>query len=135
MIKNLIKDLGAQLSGAILTDKLTTGIYATDASVYRKVPFAVAFPKSVEDIKKIILFAGKHKIGLIPRTAGTSLAGQCVGDGMVVDVSRHFTQILNLDEGKKQVTVQPGVIRDELNQFLAPYGLFLAPIPLRPIGA
>ncbi len=66
-------------------------------------------------------------MGLIPRTAGTSLAGQCVGDGIVVDVSKHFTKIISLDEEKKQVVVQPGVIRDELNQYLDPYGLFFGP--------
>ncbi|MEO9890983.1 FAD-linked oxidase C-terminal domain-containing protein, partial [Aurantibacter sp.] len=67
------------------------------------------------------------KIGIIPRTAGTSLAGQCVGEGLVVDVSKHFTKILNLDIENKTVTVQPGVIRDELNQYLEPYGLFFGP--------
>ena len=80
-------------------------------------PLAVAFPKTINDIQKLVVFADTHKIGLIPRTAGTSLAGQCVGDGIVVDVSKHFTKILDLNKEKKQVTVQPGVIRDELNQF------------------
>src|SRR5690606_5907522 len=85
---------------------------------------AVAYPRSVADIKKLIHFAKENHIGLIPRTAGTSLAGQCVGDGIVVDVSRHFTNIIALDEKNKRVTLQPGVIRDELNQYLKPYGLF-----------
>ncbi len=88
---------------------------------------AVAFPKTIGDIQKLLEFANTHKIGLIPRTAGTSLAGQCVGDGIVVDVSKHFTKILYLDEEKKQITVQPGVIRDELNQYLKPFGLFFGP--------
>src|SRR5690606_350574 len=96
-------------------------------SVYRKIPMAVAYPKTEGDIKKLILFAGEHKIGLIPRTAGTSLAGQCVGDGIVVDVSKNFTKILSVDVNKKQVTVQPGVIRDELNLYLEPYGLYFGP--------
>ncbi|GGW26180.1 FAD-binding and (Fe-S)-binding domain-containing protein [Arenibacter certesii] len=121
---NYIKD---QLEGELFIDKLTTTLYATDASVYRKIPMAVAYPKNETDIKKLILFAKENKIGLIPRTAGTSLAGQCVGDGIVVDVSKHFTEIRSLDTDKKQVTVQPGVIRDELNQYLAPYGLFFGP--------
>ncbi|NNE01884.1 MAG: FAD-binding oxidoreductase, partial [Eudoraea sp.] len=85
-------------------------LYATDASVYRKTPLAVAFPKSEEDIRKLILFADQHGIGLIPRAAGTSLAGQCVGEGIVVDVSKHFTKILHLNKEEKSVTVQPGVI-------------------------
>ncbi|WP_192878005.1 MULTISPECIES: FAD-binding and (Fe-S)-binding domain-containing protein [Arenibacter] len=121
---NILKD---DLEGDLFVDKLMTTLYATDASVYRKMPMAVAYPKTEEDIKRLILFAGEHKIGLIPRTAGTSLAGQCVGDGIVVDVSKNFTKILSVDVDKKQVTVQPGVIRDELNLYLEPYGLFFGP--------
>ncbi|NHF60042.1 FAD-binding protein [Flavobacteriaceae bacterium TP-CH-4] len=127
MDKNLLKQLGSSLEGRLLNDSLTKALYATDASVYRKIPLAVAYPSSVEDIKKLIHFANEHRIGLIPRTAGTSLAGQCVGDGIVVDVSKNFTNILQLDVERKQVKVQPGVIRDELNLFLKPYGLFFGP--------
>ena len=119
--------MGQRLEGDILTDNLSKTLYATDASVYRKIPEAVAFPKTVEDIQKLVIFASDNNIGLIPRTAGTSLAGQCVGDGIVVDVSKHFTKIVNLDKQKKQVTVQPGVVRDELNKYLEPSGLFFGP--------
>jgi len=125
--KSLLKDLDKKLVGTLLWDGLTTTLYATDASVYRKLPTAVAFPKSIEDIKVLIHFATTHKIGLVPRTAGTSLAGQCVGDGIIVDVSRHFTKIFDLDRDKRQIRVQPGVVRDELNQYLKPYGLFFGP--------
>ncbi len=116
-----------ELAGELVFDSLSTALYATDASVYRKIPMAVAFPKTPDDIRKLIYFATNNKIGIIPRTAGTSLAGQCVGDGIVVDVSRHFTKIIHLDVDKKCITVQPGVIRDELNQFLQPHGLFFGP--------
>ncbi|WP_273274985.1 FAD-binding and (Fe-S)-binding domain-containing protein [Maribacter polysiphoniae] len=119
--------LRQELAGDLLTDNLSTTLYATDASVYRKIPKAVAFPRNVGDIKKIVEFASKNNMGLIPRTAGTSLAGQCVGDGIVVDVSKHFTQIIDLDVANKRVTIQPGVIRDELNQYLEPHGLFFGP--------
>ncbi|MCB0456318.1 MAG: FAD-linked oxidase C-terminal domain-containing protein [Flavobacteriaceae bacterium] len=108
-------------------DNLHLQLYATDASVYRKLPLAVAFPKTEEGIQQLIQFALENKTSLIPRTAGTSLAGQCVGEGIVVDVSRYFTQILSVDTERKTVTVQPGVIRDELNTYLEPYGLFFAP--------
>lgn len=123
----LLSRLDKDLQGNLRIDELSRTLYATDASVYRKKPLAVAFPKTIEDIKKLISFANEHKVGLIPRTAGTSLAGQVVGDGIVVDVSRYFTKILDFDEKKKQITVQPGVIRDELNQYLEPYGLFFGP--------
>ncbi|MGB3774588.1 MAG: FAD-binding oxidoreductase, partial [Leeuwenhoekiella sp.] len=121
------KELQSHFEGTIVTDTLHQHIYATDASVYRKLPLAVAFPKSEGDIQKLIHFAKSYKTSLIPRTAGTSLAGQCVGDGIVVDVSKHFTSIVSLDESNKTVTVQPGVIRDELNRYLLPYGLFFGP--------
>lgn len=127
MNKNLLKDLSVALKGELLFDELSKAIYATDASVYRKLPTAVAYPKNEEDLKKLLAFANQNNIGLIPRTAGTSLAGQCVGEGIVVDVSRHFTKIVSLDKDKKQVTVQPGVVRDELNQYLKPFGLFFGP--------
>ena len=127
MHKKLLKDLQKRIKGELKFDKLTTALYATDASVYRRLPMAVAFPKTIDDIKKIIAFASESGVGVIPRTAGTSLAGQCVGDGIVVDVSRNLTDIISLDQEKKQVTVQPGVIRDELNQYLLPHGLFFGP--------
>ncbi|MCX2719669.1 FAD-binding and (Fe-S)-binding domain-containing protein [Lentiprolixibacter aurantiacus] len=127
MQKNLFTKVSNALEGTIHWDDLSRKLYATDASVYRMVPEAVAYPKSVADIQLLVHFASEHKIGLIPRTAGTSLAGQCVGEGIVVDVSRHMTSILDLDLDKKQIRVQPGVIRDELNQYLAPYGLYFGP--------
>jgi FAD/FMN-containing dehydrogenase/Fe-S oxidoreductase len=124
----LLQNLASQLEGEIKFDSLTKTLYATDASVYREIPLAVAFPKTASDIRKLILFAKENKTSLIPRTAGTSLAGQCVGNGIVVDVSRYFTKILEFNKEEKWVRVQPGVVRDELNQFLKPYGLFFSPI-------
>ncbi|MEM9000836.1 MAG: FAD-linked oxidase C-terminal domain-containing protein [Bacteroidota bacterium] len=122
-----LNTLASALEGTLHCDLLSKSLYATDASVYRKVPTAVAYPKTVRDIQRLVHFATEYNIGLLPRTAGTSLAGQCVGDGIIVDVSRHFTKILHLNEEKKQVVVQPGVIRDELNRYLKPYGLFFGP--------
>ncbi len=122
-----LEQLENSLEGELKIDKLSKVLYSTDASVYRKTPLAVFFPKNDNDLKKIIQFANNNAIGLIPRTAGTSLAGQCVGEGIVVDVSKNFTKIISVDEEKMQVTLQPGVIRDELNQHLAPYGLFFGP--------
>ena len=128
MIDNSNLDtLHNSLSGDVLFDNLQKSIYATDASVYRKIPLAVAFPKDKKDIKTLIDFAIKNSITLIPRTAGTSLAGQCVGDGIVVDVSKHFTDIISFDEQAKKITLQPGIVRDSLNLFLKPFGLFFGP--------
>ena len=122
-----LKELREILEGEIYYDDLIKSIYATDASVYRKLPLAVAYPKNAEDLKQLIKFAKAHKTSLIPRTAGTSLAGQCVGDGIVVDVSKYFTKIIELDEKAQTVTVEPGVVRDTLNNYLKPFGLFFGP--------
>jgi len=128
MIDNsTLQNLHNSLSGDVLFDNLNKTIYATDASVYRKIPLAVAFPKDENDIKILIDFATKNKITLIPRTAGTSLAGQCVGDGIVVDVSKHFTNIIEFDKKNKTITLQPGIVRDELNLYLKRHGLFFGP--------
>ena len=128
MIDNsILSNLNTTLKGELYFDALHKSMYATDASVYRKIPLAVVFPKNIEDIQKLIEFAKQQQITLIPRTAGTSLAGQCVGDGIVVDVSKHFTKILKFDETNKTITVEPGVIRDDLNRFLESYGLFFGP--------
>lgn len=128
MIENPdLQGLEEKLSGELYFDALMKAIYATDASVYRKLPIAVAYPRNAEDIKRLIHFAKTHDTYLIPRTAGTSLAGQCVGDGIVVDVSKYFNEIISLDEKNRTVTIQPGVVRDALNLFLKPYGLFFGP--------
>ncbi|PQV46231.1 FAD/FMN-containing dehydrogenase [Jejuia pallidilutea] len=126
-MQNQLKTLQSKLSGELFFDDLVKSIYATDASVYRMLPLAVAYPKTTNDIKVLIEFAKAHKTSLIPRTAGTSLAGQCVGKGIVVDVSKYFTKIIAIDEKAKTVTVQPGVVRDALNNYLKPYGLFFGP--------
>lgn len=124
--KNL-KDLSGLLSGSLFYDELWKSIYATDASVYREIPLAVCYPKNEKDLVELISFARKHKTSLVPRTAGTSLAGQCTGNGIVVDVSKHFTDIIKVEPRHKRVIVQPGVIRDDLNRQLERHGLFFGP--------
>lgn len=109
------------------THEATRRLYATDASVYQELPLAVALPCHTEDIKRLIAFANRHKITLIPRAAGTSLAGQVVGNGLVVDISKHFGKILEINAEEKWVRVQPGVIRDDLNKHLAAHGLLFGP--------
>ncbi|MDY0077046.1 MAG: FAD-linked oxidase C-terminal domain-containing protein [Bacteroidales bacterium] len=124
--ENLVA-LKPDFKGEILIDDATRLIYATDASAYREKPLAVVLPRDKSDIKKLITLAHKTKTSLIPRAAGTSLAGQVVGNGIVVDISRYMTEILELNVSQKWVMVEPGVILSELNQFLAPKGLFFGP--------
>lgn len=126
-MKQKLQQLAKHLEGELYDDDTMRILYATDASAYREMPLAVAIPKSVDDLKKLIVFARAEKTSLIPRTAGTSLAGQVVGNGIVVDVSKYFTQILELNSEERWVRVQPGVIRDELNIFLKSHGLFFGP--------
>lgn len=126
-MKTNLTEFGKSLEGDLLFDETTRILYATDASVYREIPLAVARPKNASDIKKLIHFARSEKISLIPRTAGTSLAGQCVGSGIVVDVSKYMTQILDVNKEARRVRVQPGVVLDELNGYLKEYDLFFGP--------
>lgn len=119
--------LKKELKGKLYDGEAIRRIYATDASAYREMPQAVAIPKDDEDLKKLIQFARENQTSLIPRTAGTSLAGQVVGGGIVVDVSKHFTEILEINIEEEYVWVQPGIVRDELNRELAKHGYLFAP--------
>lgn len=123
-----LSHLATLLDGELHSDQLMKTLYATDASVYRSLPLAVAFPKHSADLQTLISFATENGTSLIPRTAGTSLAGQCVGDGIVVDVSKHLNKILEFNKEEGWVRVQPGVVRNELNHFLKPFGYFFSPI-------
>jgi len=121
------EELRARIDGEVYTDLLRLILYSTDASAYRERPMAVVYPRNESDIRELVRFAGKENITLIPRTAGTSLAGQVVGNGIVVDVSRYMNQILEINESERWVRVQPGVILDELNVALRDIGLFFSP--------
>ncbi len=122
-----LKVLAGKLAGELYWSHAMRTLYATDASAYQQMPLAVAIPKGILDLEKLIEFSTQHSVSLIPRAAGTSLAGQVVGEGIVVDVSRYFTKILELNEQEGWVRVEPGVIRDELNMYLAAHGLYFGP--------
>ncbi|MHA8107804.1 FAD-binding and (Fe-S)-binding domain-containing protein [Aquirufa sp. A-Brett2-W8] len=124
---SLLSTLGLTLQGSLYTDTVMKTLYATDASAYREMPLGVAIPESTEDLEKIILFANQHSIPMIPRTAGTSLAGQVVGKALVVDVSKFFSRILEINKEESYVWVEPGVVRDVLNVELKKQGLFFGP--------
>jgi FAD/FMN-containing dehydrogenases len=122
-----LEDLQKLIKGELHVDCVYRNLYATDASAYRELPLGVVYPKDDEDLKKIIAFAREKEISLIPRGAGTSLAGQVVGKGLVVDISKNLNQILDVDVERRTVTVQPGIILDTLNQQLKPLNLFFSP--------
>jgi len=126
-LESALEALSALIDGELYTDIATRIMYATDASAYRELPVAVARPMHERDIIELVNFAPKHQLTLIPRAAGTSLAGQVVGGGIVVDISRHMTQILETDVANRLVRVQPGVVLDEMNKSLSEHGLFFSP--------
>lgn len=119
--------LGKSLEGDLKHDTITTTIYSTDASAYKERPVAVAWPKGTDDIKKILAYAGINKTGVTLRAGGTSLAGQVVSSGIIVDISRHMNKILEINKEEQWVRVEPGVVLDELNMKLKEYGLFFGP--------
>ncbi|MGH8521373.1 MAG: FAD-binding oxidoreductase, partial [Gammaproteobacteria bacterium] len=123
----LLPELAARIDGEVHADSVTRMLYAADASPYQELPLAAVRPRHAADCAAIVRFAARHRIPLIPRAAGTSLAGQCVGSGLVVDVSRHLTEILEIDCEGRRVRVQPGVILEDLNDALAPNGLMFGP--------
>ncbi|MCX6194589.1 MAG: FAD-binding protein [Cytophagales bacterium] len=109
------------------SSQIAKRIYATDASVYEVKPAAVAIPASSKDIKRLILFAAQTKTCLIPRGAGTSLAGQVVGDGIVMEISSALGKVISLNRKEKSVWIEPGIVRDDLNKHLASADLFFGP--------
>jgi FAD/FMN-containing dehydrogenase/Fe-S oxidoreductase len=119
--------LKPKLEGDLYYDIKWRMLYATDASVFREIPAAVCRPKHEQDISIIMSFCRENRLPIIPRTAGTSLAGQVVGQGLVLDFSKYMNDILEVNVEEKWVRVQPGVILDDLNDFLKPLGLFFAP--------
>jgi len=119
--------LKTKMAGDLFWDDKMLTLYATDASLYKQKPLAVAWPRNEEDLQELVKYASKNGTSLIARTAGTSLAGQCVGTGIVVDTSRYLNKIIEINAQERWVRVQPGVIRDDLNKYLATFGLQFGP--------
>ncbi|MGF1571684.1 MAG: FAD-binding and (Fe-S)-binding domain-containing protein [Sumerlaeia bacterium] len=121
------RDLASAFLDDALVDVVSRGLYSTDASVYQFQPIGVVTPKSEEDVSAALKIANLHKVPVLPRGGGTSLAGQTANHAIVLDVSKHMNKVLEINESEKWVRVQPGLVRDELNAALAPYGLEFAP--------
>jgi len=122
-----LEKLKDSIDGDLKYDRITKTIYSTDASVYKEVPLAVAWPKSESDIKKLIRFAQLERTGITVRAAGTSLAGQVVSSGIIADISRYMNKVIEINREERWVKVQPGVVLDELNIMLKEHGLFFGP--------
>ena len=126
-VESRFERLRKEIKGDLYTDETQRILYATDASAYREMPLAVTRPACIDDIRKIIAFARSEGTSVIPRGAGTSLAGQVVGPGIVVDISKYQKRILELNLEEHWIKVEPGVILGEMNKYLATYELQFGP--------
>jgi len=115
--------LRRELEGEVLFDAFSRGRYSTDASAYQIEPIGVVVPRSAQDVARTIQIAAEEELPVLPRGGGTSQCGQTVGEAIVVDVSKHLDAVLDFDPAAARVTVQPGLVLDRLNAFLAPHGL------------
>ena len=120
----LAQKLSRSIKGEVLFDHFSRGRYSTDASIYQIEPIGVVIPQAQDDLTTIIDIASEEGIPVLPRGAGTSQSGQTVGLALVIDVSKHLNQIVELDTAERTVTVEPGIVLDQLNAQLKPHGLF-----------
>src|SRR3954469_24449978 len=127
--RDLESALGAALAGEIRFDAYTRHLYSTDASLYAIEPLGVAWPRDADDIVAALQVAAEHGVPVLPRGAGTSLAGQTVGRAVVLDMSRYMRTLIDLDAESMTARVQPGVIQDELNKAAGMHRLMFAPDP------
>ena len=120
----LARRLSNAIQGEVLFDAFNRGRYSTDASIYQIEPVGVVVPRAQTDLDVVIAIASEEGVPLLPRGAGTSQSGQTVGLALVVDVSKHLNKLIHLDLERATVTVEPGIVLDQLNAWLKPHGLF-----------
>ena len=119
--------LSDALAGEVRFDLYSKALYSTDASLYQIQPIGVVIPKDRQDIIKTVQIASEHNVPILPRGGGTSLAGQSVGEAIVLDMSKYMNQLLEVNVAESWARVQPGIVLDELNHQLKPHGLMYAP--------
>jgi FAD/FMN-containing dehydrogenase/Fe-S oxidoreductase len=124
---NLLHDLQQHISGEVRFDAVSKTLYSTDASIYQIEPLGVVIPRHADDVVAAITVAGEHGVPVLPRGGGTSLAGQTVGKALVIDVSPHMHQVLELNTEEHWAWVQPGLVQDQFNAYLRPYGFLFGP--------
>ena len=127
--RSLVEELRARVDGEVRFDQMTRMLYSTDASIYQIEPIGVVIPRDAEDVIAVIETASHHGVPVLPKGAGTSLAGQAVGHAIVIDFSKYMRSVLEVNAEEGWVRVQPGIILDELNQQLEPHAMLFAPDP------
>ncbi|MGW2346622.1 FAD-binding and (Fe-S)-binding domain-containing protein [Streptomyces sp. NPDC001661] len=125
--RDLETALRRDLDGEVAFDDYTRHLFSRDASMYAITPQGVVFPRHADDVRAAVAAAAEHGVPVVPRGAGTSLAGQTVGPGLVLDLSRHMHRILELDPERRTALVEPGVVQDQLNRAAAAHGLMFGP--------
>lgn len=113
----------------VRTDEISLGLYATDASIYQLQPLAVAIPKNEAELIDLVQLANKYNIPILPRGSATSLAGQTTNSALVIDFTKYFNKIIDVNIEKRYAIVQPGVVRDQINEAVKVHGLHFAPDP------
>ena len=128
-IRQLTEELNQQVSGEVRFDKMSRTLWSTDASIYQIEPVGVVLPKSTEDVIAVLETAKNYGVSVLPRGGGTSLAGQTVGESIVIDFSRYMRKVREINAEEGWVKTQPGIILDELNKILSPHGVLFSPDP------
>ncbi|MEW5958573.1 MAG: FAD-linked oxidase C-terminal domain-containing protein [Chloroflexota bacterium] len=128
-IHDFLNELDRRVDGEVRTDDYSLTLYSTDASIYQVRPYGVLIPHTNEDVYAAVELAARYKLPILPRTSGSSLAGQAVNEALVIDFTRHLDQVLELNTEEQWVRVQPGIVLDELNLYLKPAGLQFGPDP------
>jgi FAD/FMN-containing dehydrogenase/Fe-S oxidoreductase len=123
----LRRDLLAAIEGEVRFDDISRALYSTDASVYQIQPLGVVVAKSRDDVVQAVTLCAKHGCPVTMRGGGTSQAGQAIGSGLVIDTSKHFNRVLEVNPVERWARVEPGVVLDELNAALRPHNLRFAP--------
>ena len=123
----LEQELRAAIDGEVRFDAFTRKIYSTDASMYEIEPVGLVLPKTDADVKKTLQIAQRHNVAILPRGGGTSLAGQTVGEALVLDFSKYMNQVLELNADEEWARVQPGLVQDHFNDYLSPRGFVFGP--------
>jgi len=125
----LINELRRCVDGEVLFDRHSVGLYSTDASIYQVAPVGVVVPANVEEARLVVEVCGGHRVGILPRGGGTSLAGQCVNEAVVIDVSGRCDALVSIDTAGRSCRVEAGMTVDDLNDRIRGHGLFFAPDP------
>lgn len=129
LISTFLDELSRHITGELRTDTYNRLLYSTDASIYQVMPHGVLIPQTMDDVQAAVELAAKYKLPLLPRTAGSSLAGQAVNEALVIDFTRHLDGVLELNVEERWVRVRPGLVLDQLNHYLRPHGLQFGPDP------